>query len=113
MWTFNQAVHVSSAQNTLMHIASSDADAILKLEDNGTGHFQIKNTDDVTSLGTNGRNEMMRFDGSTAIVLNEDGADQDFRVEVDDDAYAFFVNGYGGTGAVSYTHLTLPTLYSV
>ncbi len=100
MWTFNQPIHVDSADNTLMHLVSSDQDALFKLEDNGTGHFQINQANDIASLGTNGRNEMMRFDGSTAIVLNEDGEDQDFRVEVDDDAYAFFVNGYGGTGVV-------------
>ena len=88
-------LHVSSAENNLMHLESTDQDALLKLSDTG-GHFQINTANNNTSLGTNGRGEMMRFSGTTGIVFNEDGLDQDFRVESDNNANAFTMDGSSG-----------------
>ena len=88
-------LHVYSAENDLMHLQSTDQDALFKLSDSG-GHFQINTANNNTSLGVNGRGEMLRFAGTTGIVLNEDGLDQDFRVESDINANAFFLNGANG-----------------
>ena len=86
-------LHVYSSENNLLHLESTDQDALFRIEDNGTGHFQINNAADNTSLGTNGRAEMMRFNSSSEIVLNEDQADQDFRVESDTHSHCFHVEG--------------------
>lgn len=87
--------HVYSSANSLMHIQSTDQDALLKLSDSG-GHFQINTANNNTSLGTNGRGEMMRFTGTTGIIFNEDGLDQDFRVESDNNSNALTMNGSSG-----------------
>ena len=91
--TPDMPLHIYSAENNLLHLESTDQDALFKLEDNGTGHFQINNAADTTSIGTNGRGEMMRFESSTGIYLNEDGEDQDFRVESNGNANMLFVDG--------------------
>ena len=91
-------LHVYSAENALLHLESTDQDASFKMEDSGTGHFVIQGAADNWSLGTEGRAEMMRFSGSTAVVFNEDGADQDFRVETDTNNSMFCIDG--GTNRV-------------
>ena len=85
-------IHISSAENNLMHLQSTDQDALFKLSDNG-GHFQINTANNNTSLGSNGRGEMLRFSGTSAIVLNEDGLDQDFRVEGDSETHLIYAEG--------------------
>ena len=117
-------LHIYGSDNNLLHIESTDQDAGMKIEDNGTGHFQIAGAADNWSLGTNGRAEMMRFSSSTAVVFNEDGADQDFRVEADNtphgsgQAHTIFVEGSTGKVAIGtsspswgtfdvYGHLTV------
>lgn len=101
-------LHVSSAENNLMHLQSTDQDALLKLSDTG-GHFQINTANNNTSLGTNGRGEMMRFSGTTGIVFNEDGLDQDFRVESDNNANALTMNGSSGIWGIG----TSPGTYAL
>ena len=98
-------IHVSSAENNLMHLESTDQDALLKLSDTG-GHFQINTANNNTSLGTNGRGEMMRFTGTTGIVFNEDGLDQGFRVESDNNTEALTMDGANGIWGIGTTYGT-------
>lgn len=91
----DMAFHLSTAENNLMHLQSTDQDALFKIADNG-GHFQINTANNNTSIGTNGRGEMMRFSGTTGIVFNEDGLNQTFRVESDNNANAFTMDGSSG-----------------
>ena len=95
MWTFNQPIHVTSADNTLMHLASTDADASLKLEDNGSGHFLVTVTDDTTIIGTNGYTDAIKLT-SDSIIFNESQNDRDFRVESDITNNALYVHGLNG-----------------
>jgi hypothetical protein len=93
--------HVYSAENNLMHLQSTDQDALFKLSDNG-GHFQINTANDNTSLGTSHSGEMMRFsstggpDSEEIIVFNEDSNNQSLRIESDVSAWTFFVKGSNG-----------------
>ena len=93
-------LHVKSADNNLLHLESTDQDALFKLADNG-GHFQINTANNNTSLGTNGRAEMMRFSGTTGVVFNEDGLDQDFRIESDTLPNVFEIQGDNGTVSIA------------
>jgi hypothetical protein len=69
--------HLSTSENNLMHLQSTDQDALFKISDSG-GHFQINTANDNTSLGTSHSGEMMRFsstggpDSEEIIVFNED-----------------------------------------
>jgi len=99
----DMTLHIRSAENDLLHLESTDQDCKFKMEDNGTGHFQIAGAADNWSLGTNGRAEMMRFSSGTGVVFNEDGADQDFRIESAINSSAFSLNGADGSIGIGTT----------
>jgi hypothetical protein len=93
--------HLSTSENNLMHLQSTDQDALFKISDSG-GHFQINTANDNTSLGTSHSGEMMRFsstggpDSEEIIVFNEDSNNQSLRIESDVSAWTFFVKGSNG-----------------
>ena len=84
----NRTITLPDATGTLLNSDGSAASLTSIPAANITGTLPAIDGSNLTGLSS--------FDPDGAVTINDTGADVDFRVESDTDAYAFEVNGVGG-----------------
>jgi hypothetical protein len=88
--TASEAGLATSAQGSLADSALQDGDTVSSLTIT-SADINGGTVDGITSLSVSGTSSL-----NGAVVINESGADVDFRIESDTNAYAFFLEGSSG-----------------